>query len=320
MWCEAQFQKFNTRLKLDATRKDRIDSAIGAFKQFCHEDEQLSAAMSEEPFLQGSVATRTAIRPLTNDEFDADVIYPFSLASFGTPAPTPKRIVDWFISRLKTRAFYAERLRPKNRCARINYAGDFHLDIIPSTKEIIAHQPYAVPARDLADWITNDPRGFVSWVEGLDTQSGWRDGAGDGRFVLGTRMMKRWRDQFFGAESGPSSILLTTMLGRHIPKDGYLAPLENPLYPRYQSDAAYLYDMTRLTLSCIKNPPHYAFLHPTIPGEDLARGWDKDHLELFVTRIELFTLRLAAGIFSESEAKSVEYYKQAFGDTFPAEG
>ena len=320
MWCEARFENFNAKLKLDATRKDRIVSAIEAFKQFCREDEQLSAAMSEEPFLQGSVATRTAIRPLTKDEFDVDVIYPFSLASFGTPPPTPNQIIDWFISRLKTRAFYAERLQPKNRCARINYAGDFHLDIIPSTKEVIAHQPYAVPARDLADWITNDPMGFVRWVEWLDTQSGWRDGAGDGRFVRGVRMMKRWRDQLFGVESGPSSILLATMLGRHIPKDGYFPPLENPLYPQHQTDAAYLYDMSRLTVGCIKNPPHYSFLHPTIRGEDLARGWDKEHLELFVARLEFFSLRLAAAIFSDTEAKSIEYYQQAFGDTFPAEG
>ncbi|WP_165223330.1 nucleotidyltransferase [Aquisphaera insulae] len=319
MWCDAHFNKFNNQLKLDQTRRGRIDSAVAAFEKFCRDDEQLSAAMTGPPFLQGSVATGTAIRPIANDEFDVDVIYPFSLARFGNPTPTPKAILDWFISRLKNRAYYAERLKPKSRCARIDYAGDFHLDIIPSTTEVSSHRPYAVPARDLLDWITNDPHGFVYWVNTLDAQSGWRDASGDGRFVRGVRMLKRWRDNCFGYASAPSSILLVTMLGKHIPKAGYVPPLQDPLYPQYQHDAAYLYDMVRLTVSCIKNPPHFAFMHPTIPGDDLARGWDTDYLELFTLRLELFALHLGQGILAQTDAEAVGRYRNAFGDTFPLE-
>jgi len=320
MWCDAQFDEFNDNLKLNATRKSRIDSAISAFIQFCREDDQLSIAMSETPFLQGSVGTRTAIRPLTSDEFDVDVIYSFSLSKFGIPLPSPKNIIDWFVSRLSQRAYYAGRLKPKDRCARIDYAGDFHLDIIPSTTDVRDHQPYAVPARDLQDWITNDPLGFAAWVKVLDYESGWRDADGDGRFVRAVRMMKRWRDQFFGFDSAPSSILLMTMLGKHIPKTGYYPPLKNPLYPQYQHDTAYVYDMARLTVSCLKNPPCHAFVHPTILGDDLARGWQHTFLPLFISRLDRFCLNLGEGIFAQTEIEAVKHYKNAFGDTFPMEG
>jgi hypothetical protein len=320
MWCEGQFEKFNSKLKLDPTRRGRIDSAIRAFTQFCHDDKQLAAALSMDPFLQGSVATRSAIRPVTEDEFDVDVIYPFSLSAWKSQRPSPKAIIEWFLSRLRNRPYYAERLKPKNRCARIDYAGDFHLDIIPSTTEVPQNQPYAVPAKDLSDWITNDPIGFIGWVENRDYQAGWKDSDGDGRFVRAVRMMKRWRDQFFDFDSAPSSILLVTMLGKHIPHPGYNPPLENPLYPQCQQDAAYLYDMLRLTVSCIKSPPHYSFLHPTIPDEDLARGWDKEYLDRFVPRLELCSLHIGSGIAATTESEAIGHYKKAFGDTFPIEG
>ena len=318
MWCEAQFAEFNERIKLDSTRRGRIDSAISEFITFCQKDEQLSLARSEQPFLQGSVLTKTVIKPLANDEFDVDVIYPFSLNRFGTPRPSPQAIIKWFIDRLKKKKFYADRLISKSRCARIDYAGDFHLDIIPSTTDVEEHQPYAVPARDLAVWTTNDPRGFAQWVQQCDERGGGFNSDGDGRFVRGVRLMKSWRDQFFGEKSAVSSILLVTMLGKHEPTGIYNPPLQNPIYPQYPYDAAYLYDMLRITHSCIVNPPHNAFKHPTITDEDLARGWDTDYLSLFLKRLTTCINELKNGIYAETEEKAIEHYRLAFGDTFPA--
>jgi hypothetical protein len=318
MWCDDQFAAFNEKIKLDATRRGRIDSAIAAFIMFCREDEELAVAMSERPFLQGSVLTNTAIKPLTDDEFDVDVIYPFALSKFQVPQPGPRAIIEWFLSRIKNRAFYADRLIPKDRCARINYAGDFHLDIIPSTKEVPAHQPYAVPARNLGNWVTNDPLGFANWVLALDERGGGRDANGDGRFVRSIRVMKRWRDEFFGEKSSLSSILLVTMLGKHEPSGSYTPALENPLYPAYQHDAAYLYDMLRITYSCIENPPHAAFHNPTIPNEDLARGWDDEYLELFLKRLATCIGHIRDGIYAKSEAEAITHYGRAFRGSFPA--
>src|SRR4051794_4885556 len=64
------------------------------FTNFCKSDPQLSVAHATDPFLQGSVATRTAVRPLSSDGFDVDVI-PVSSVSVRCQIPQPSSIIHW---------------------------------------------------------------------------------------------------------------------------------------------------------------------------------------------------------------------------------
>jgi hypothetical protein len=193
-WCETQFTNFNEKLKLDSTRRQRIVGAVARFQQFCQTDEELSAASAGEVFLQGSVATGAVIKPLADDEFDVDAVYPFDLNVF-QGGITPAQLIQWFISRLQSSEFYKNNLLPRDRCARIDYAGDFHIDIIPATSSIAATQPYAVPAKDLGSWVVNDPIGYANWVKAIDRNAVGVDQDGVSRFVRSCRMMKRWRDE-----------------------------------------------------------------------------------------------------------------------------
>ncbi len=315
-WCIAQFQKFNDLIKLDATRSARITDAINRFRDFSRADDELRIAADGDTFLQGSVTAGTVIKPLENDEFDVDVVYPFSLNAFEANT-SPSEITNWFLSRLKQSDFYKNRLIPKDRCARINYAGDFHIDIIPATSSISEHQPYAVPAKDVRSWISNDPNGFLDWIRAKDQRGGGIDADGFGRFVRSVRMTKRWRDSFFGDETLPKSMLLTTMLGKHEPTGSYTPLLGNPLFPQYQTDIAYLYDMLRVTKSCLVLGRKSAFTHPTL-NEDLARGWDDEHLDLFMQRLDTFIECIGDGIYAENDDASLAHYKEAFGETFPS--
>ena len=317
-WCEAQVTKFNTQIKLDSTRIDRVVKAIERFQAFCTSDPQLSAARAGDVFLQGSVATKTVVKPIKRDEFDVDVVYPFRLNAF--PFDTkPGQIIEWFLSRLRESDFYKNNLKPRDRCARINYAGDFHVDIIPATNTLDYHKPYAVPAKDLSDWITNDPLGYVNWVGQIDSRADGADGDGVSRFVRCCRIMKRWRDAKLTTEQAPASILLVTMLGKHDPTiKNYNPPIADALYPQYQTDIAYLYDMIRLTHSCLNSARRSAFMHPTIPNEDLSRGWDKKYLTIFMDRLQACIENVRKGIYSSDENASISHYRNAFGDTFPA--
>ena len=109
------------------------------------------------------------------------------------------------------------------------------------------------------------------------------------------------------------------MLGKHDPASPleYYPPLENPLFPQYQAEAAYLYDMLRLTYSCIQQPMSGAFNNPTLPSEDLARGWDQTYLALFLQRLNACIVNLWNGIVSHTEADAIQHYKRALGGTFP---
>lgn len=318
MWCEKQFAAFNDLLKLDATRQGRIESAVDRFAAFTKSDEQLKLALASDPFLQGSVPTRTAIRPLTSDEFDVDVVFPLKLSVFKPEHQGPGPIFEWFVKRLQTSEFYRKNMEKKNRCVRIHYAGDFHVDLIPSTRELAQLQPYAVPARDLKEWITNDPIGFTEWFNMVDARSGVVDNSGDGVFRRCIRYMKRWRDKFGEATFAPS-VLLVTALGKHEASDPnrYNPPLTSPLYPTYKTDAAYLHDLLRTTVSCIGQSNHNAFFHPTILGEDLAAEWSLADLKLFTERLTACTNNVGNGITATTESAAIESYRKAFGETFP---
>lgn len=316
--CPDLFAKHNTFIRLDASRRGRIESAIGAFVDLVREDEQLSAALHGTPFLQGSVATRTSVRPLGSEEFDVDVVYPFRLAAFGNPSPTPLQIIAWFKGRLLERDFYRQNLDDsKDRCARIDYAGDFHVDFVPSAVDIPAHQPHAVPARDLGTWVTSNSTGFVEWVEENAARSGGTDGDGDFRFTRCVRYLKRWRDHFFTSESGPSSMLLTTMLGKHEPHLRFGAVPSGLVFGSLPCDASYVHDILLLTVDCIRVEGTQAFSNPTVPGEDLSRGWAEQHLQTFIDRAAETIALLRQGLAETSEAKAAELFRLALGESFP---
>lgn len=315
-WCLTQFQRFDESIRLNQGRWERIDQAVSRLVEFCDSDDELRAAKNDDLFFQGSVRTRTVIKPIADDDFDVDLVYPFDLARFSSGA-TPSGIMEWFCGRLMADGVYRERLERKPRCARINYAGDFHLDVTPATQSVPQHQPYAVPAKDLGTWITTDPIGFADWIAALDARAGGGVPS-PGRFVRSVRAMKRWRDTFFDGSSAPSSILLATMLGKHDPShQNYSPPLDSPLYPAYQNDISYLYDMLRLTHSCLTLARESSLMHPTIKGENLSQGWAEKHLDGFLRRLGATINHMRMAIESDSDATSIQHYRTAFGDTFP---
>lgn len=80
-------------------------------------------------YLQGSSALGTAVKPIGRREFDVDLIcFCAGIASGISPA-TLKAAVG---NRLKEHSTYVRLLEEKKRCWRLNYAGDFHLDLSPT--------------------------------------------------------------------------------------------------------------------------------------------------------------------------------------------
>lgn len=115
-WCEPQIVKFNDKIKLDSGRQERIRNAVQRLEEFCEKDDQLRVAKDGDVFLQGSVATKTVIKPVADDEFDGDVVYPFKLGAFDEGV-TPSQIIQWFLARLEQSDFYKTILIPRDRCA-----------------------------------------------------------------------------------------------------------------------------------------------------------------------------------------------------------
>ena len=179
-------------------------------------------------FAQGSMAIGTATKPIGRDEFDLDLMCQLLIQSGTNPADV-KRIVG---ERLKAHETYKQMLREKNRCWRLVYAGEFHMDIIPGIPDPQgqARTALLVPDKALRSWKETDPKGYAAWFlarskitsiakEGILADVEPAPPAPEKQQKLPlqiiVQLLKRHRDlMFLDDKDAPISIIITTLAAR----------------------------------------------------------------------------------------------------------
>src|SRR5882724_6260911 len=78
---------------------------------------------------QGSWAHRTIIKPLPGDEFDADIL--LHLEEDREWKDNPRAYINALYQAFRRSAIYRDMVEKKNRCVRIHYANDCHVDVVP---------------------------------------------------------------------------------------------------------------------------------------------------------------------------------------------
>lgn len=124
-------------------------------------------------YSQGSIKLGTVVRPYKYDEFDIDLVVNLPYCSKDMDSEYVHKIIG---DRLKEHDTYKNMIEPLKRGWRINYAGDFHLDITPAIDNFItyAENPeYAntaelVPDKKLKNWKDSNPRGYAFWFDESD--------------------------------------------------------------------------------------------------------------------------------------------------------
>ena len=67
---------------------------------------------------------------------------------------------------LKSNGLYGPKVERKNRCLRLNYERNFHLDIMPACRDTRRGSTcILVPDRRLQGWSPSNPKGFASWFD-----------------------------------------------------------------------------------------------------------------------------------------------------------
>lgn len=199
-------------------------------------------AESESSFLkvasiyaQGSIALGTANKPIGRDEFDVDLVCHLPSVGAGSDPAAVKALIG---GRLKAHATYASMLEEKQRCWRLCYANEFHLDITPSIPNpACGNGGELVPDRALLTWKPTNPKGYTARFEqyaALRPRLYLREAAVAGKradvedfpeqemskplLKRIVQMLKRHRDVAFAArgraEVAPISIILTTLAAR----------------------------------------------------------------------------------------------------------
>lgn len=292
------FNKLHSIISLDPSRQQRISSAISNLENFLKGDEEISKYLLEF-FVQGSFAADTAIKPSENNEFDVDVVLLFNTNELPEKYRTPEGLIEWVATRLReNKPHYDGRVRERNRCIRINYAGDFHLDIVPANCNGNVDMPIWIPNKKDDNWELSNPKGYIEWILNKNNES-------NKKLCRIMKMLKHWRDHHFGVDSCPSSILLTTLVGEHMEND-------------CSSDAeALVLTMENLAnfLESVNSVP--AVMNPSLLSENLARDWEEDHYNLFKERFTKATIIARQAYDEEDRDKSIENWQKLFPD-FPS--
>jgi len=159
---EDLLNRIGESLQISDSKHKEISEHYEAVGSWLAEDEDLDH-LNPTIYPQGSFAIGTTVKPIGQQEHDVDLVVQFDPWDQG-----PDELFQAVLRRIESNGLYGEKTEPKNRCVRICYADNFHMDILPSRPDITGMLPDGsidVPDRKLKDWKESNPKGYVEWFE-----------------------------------------------------------------------------------------------------------------------------------------------------------
>ena len=279
-------------LELTDTQFERSRQAYGsAAKWLTASNHPLLTSVQIYP--HGSVALGTTVKPIAYDEFDVDLI---AFAAGVSDGVAPSLLKRAFGDRLKENKVFAEILEEKKRCWRLNYAGDFHLDISPTILNLNCQfGGELVPDRNLQAWHPTNPKAYrklfkerAEITPRLSRRSIWatKDQTPVEPFpsklpIKGilrrtVQLLKRHRDLYFlkaTKEIAPISIIITTLAMR-----AYVSAVRQF---EFEDELEVVIETIRLVPQFIEKnfangKQYYAVWNETTKGENFADRWNTE--------------------------------------------
>ena len=116
------------KVNLSDGRITTLDKRVDTISDFLSSGEDVIASNFIELIPQGSYAHRTIINPVdTNDEFDADVLLDMNEVEGWEAEDYVEQLYQVF----RSSSTYRDMVSRRSRCVTINYAGEFHMDVVP---------------------------------------------------------------------------------------------------------------------------------------------------------------------------------------------
>lgn len=241
------------------------------------ESQILVSQLRPRIYPQGSMLLGTTVRPLLGDEFDLDFVCEFNCGTSGFAEPIDA--LNTIELAMKSNSIYRPKVERMNRCIRLNYAHNFHLDILPACRDVQKGGTCVlVPDRKLGTWTPSNPKGFGAWFERSASQMVRRtlmdkaapipvqqNAQHKPPLKLCVQLWKRRRDIRYRSdpEIAPVSVALTTLAGLI-----------------YRGEQSVMVAMGRIldeTVRGIRSSyPRLVVLNPSNTDEDLSERWDSN--------------------------------------------
>jgi len=249
---------------------------------------------SIEIYPQGSFRLGTVVKPIGKDEYDIDLVcFLSALKKEDTSqADLKQRVGD----RLKENKTYKEMLESQEggrRCWTLDYADEFHMDILPSIEDadlrakdgkfkdaILITDKKKIETGD-PEWPRSNPKGFADWffqqqmeifqsrkkalAETLNLED-VPDYKVRTPLQRAIQVLKRHRDIYFSKKDGkskPISIIITTLMAS--------------VYEGQDNVFNVIYDaLNKVSDDLLRKEGKYSVLNPVNPGENFADKWNED--------------------------------------------
>lgn len=279
-------------LQLDATRKAMAEQRYKTVAGFIEKDPFFANALISV-YPQGSFRIRTTVKPYKQKEFDLDFVVHLDFITWNNHQPL--KVLNELERCLRGTGYYEGKLSRKNRCVRITYENDFHLDITVGCQEsYLDEEKIQVPDRKTKSWTPSNPKGYASWftARGHLTKERYElyKRAHDARnpyirlsenlpsepayelklpLERAVQIIKRYRDIYFDADQdlATSSIILTTLAA-----SSYQGQLSV-----YETIDGFITDIeSRARTGFIGLASPFQVLNPANPKENFSEKWFED--------------------------------------------
>ena len=287
-----EFQNFlRDKVDLNPSRLDRLNTSVQAVDSYLKD--HLAGYQKMER--QGSYALGTLIKPVSgDDEYDADM----QVVMNPHPQWQPKDYIDEVYRALKRDPNYAGKVRRKTRCITIDYAGDFHLDVVPRVTDGSKH--YVCNHHD-NKFEETDGNGYRDWFNEKNRITG-------DNLKRVVRLLKHLRDRKNNYTA--KSILLTTLAGNAIrPSD------EGTEVVSTFADTLVTV-LTRMDEYLQQHPCMPQIKNPVLPTETFNRHWDQAKYRNFREKIHSHATIAKQARAKMSSENSVKIWHRLFGDDF----
>lgn len=309
-------------LQLDSTRKERMETAYKAITELLENDDEFFKDLEIIIYPQGSVRIGTTVKPINREDYDLDAVLhiydPYQ-------NHTPEEIYNALVEAIERSDLYRPKSEKKNRCVRINYKDDFHMDILPGCMVYLNDkEKIAIPEKKLKTWSFANPIGFAEWfmviansvkqsmlsnfemeiVEAkIESEPLPKDLYEKTPLQRAVQLVKRYRDIFFDDKDySVSSIVITTLLAyKYNGEESIFETIDNTI-GAIISD----YDLA------IRSGKKFKVFNPVDPDEEFTDSWAKEHYESFYDFIIDFYERWSN--LKNSFETSKENYIKLFGE------
>jgi hypothetical protein len=284
-------------VNLNPSRMDLLDTRTAAITDFLKHDEVFGPLL-KSTVQQGSYAQKTIIRPRADRTFDADLLLHLD--------PMPDWAACDYVGKLYTAlgrsAVYKDMRHRRTRCVYIDYADEFHVDLVPYVE--FGGRGY-VTNNKTDQFEHTDPKGFTGWLKDQHRIA-------DGHLIKAIRLLKYVRDITWGFSV--KSAILTTLVGERV---GEIAKLldtgcyaDVPTTLKTVVDALDDYLQQRSLLPAIVDPGG--------TGDRFDERWDQAGYAAFRTKIHALRAKIDEAFDAEGIDAGLTAWQAVFGDAFKA--